>query len=145
MTTPASGPSSEADVSPRYYISFARVAAFGRSAVAVLAARRVPMSPSMVQEDHELTDPQALVEEIAEFGPQEEDFIRSDMPIKEIVFRMLLARGNRPAPLWELHEELTGKWSTSLRPINVTESGLAKILDQDNYYGFSHDGLSAAD
>ena len=144
MTTPASGPSSEADASPTYYISFDRVASFGRSAVAVLAARRAPMSPSMVQADHELDDPQALVDEIAEFGPQEEDFIRSDMPIKEIVFRILLAHGNRPTPLQEIHEELTGKWSTSIRPINVTESSLARILDQDNYYGFSRDDPSAA-
>jgi hypothetical protein len=137
MTTPASS-SPQAGASPAYYISFDRVAELGRSAVAVLADRRAPASPSFLKQDHELTDPEELVEEIAEFGPQEEDYIRSDMPIQEIVFRMLLARRNRPTPLQELHEELTGKWSTAVRPINVTESGLARILDQDNYYGFSH-------
>lgn len=141
MTMPASNPFSGAETHLAYYISFDRVRALGRSPVSVLAARRGLPSHEEDHgpEDHELFDCNALVAEIAEFSAKEEGYIRSEMPIQEIVFRMLLARGNRPTQLAELHEELTEKWSTPVRPINVTEKGLARILDQDTYYGFSHD------
>ena len=128
------------DESPLYHISFERLAALGRSPVTILAARRSLSSPSRVQEDFELADPEALVNEIAEYGAAEEDFIRTNMPVQEIVFRILLARRNEPTPLRTLHYELTETWSTPIRPINLTEEGLARILDMDTYYGFERSG-----
>jgi hypothetical protein len=38
--------------------------------------------------------------------------------------------------LRELHYELTERWSSPIRPITVTVSGLARILDSDVFYGF---------
>ena len=64
-------------------------------------------------------------------------FIRSDMPVQEIVFRTLLARNNRPMSLTDLHYELTEKWATPVRPIVITEERLLRILDKDTYYGFA--------
>ncbi len=135
MTTWGAEVSATGD-SPLYCISFEKLTALGRSAVTVLAARRGPDSPSRVQEDFTLDNPQELVEEIAEFGAQEEGFIRENMPVQEIVFRILLGRRNEPTPLGMLHHELTETWSTPTRPINLTEAGLARILDGDTYYGF---------
>ena len=137
MTTPASNPSPAPGETPAYHVSLDRVTALGRSAVAVLAARRVPASPSFMKPDRELSDPEELLREIAEFGPQEEDYIRSEMPIQEIVFRTILTRGNQPIALSELHGDLVNRWSTPLRPITVTREGLARVLDQDTYYGFA--------
>jgi hypothetical protein len=59
------------------------------------------------------------------------------MPIQEIVFRILLSRRNAPTPLHELHYELTERWATPMRPINISEAGLGRILDADTYYGFA--------
>jgi hypothetical protein len=132
----------ESSDSPRYYIDFQRLTELHRSAVAVLAARRGTSAPSRLKPDHELDDPQALVEEIAEYCAQEPDFIRTDMPIQEIIFRILLTRRNQPTSLRDLHYELTEKWATPMRPINVTERGLRRILDGDAYYGFSQDSTS---
>ena len=125
-----------AEDSPLYHISFERLTALGRSAVTVLAARRSPDAPSRLKEDFELDDPEELVNEIAEFGAEEEDFIRTNMPVQEIVFRILLGRRNEPTALRMLHRELTETWATPLRPINLTEEGLARILDEDTFYGF---------
>jgi hypothetical protein len=123
--------------SPLYYISFERLDELHRSAVAVLAARRGPSSPSRLKPDNELNDPQELVDEIAEHDAKDQDFIHPGMPIQEIVFRILLARRNQPTKLHDLHYELTEKWATPIRPINVTEIGLRRILDRDTYYGFT--------
>jgi len=87
--------------------------------------------------DQELSDPQALIDEIAEYAARDEEFIRSQMALQEIVFRILLRRGNQAASLQELHYELTERWATPTRPINVTLVGLRRILEADTYYGFA--------
>ena len=121
---------------PLYNISFDRLDELNRSAITLLAARRAPMSPSMMKEDHELDDPRELMEEIAKYAGDEDEFIQSSMPIQEIVFRMLLLRRNEPTSLADLHHELTERWATPVRPINVTLQNLERILDSDTYYGF---------
>src|SRR5918996_369977 len=85
--------------SPMYYISFERLAQLRRSAIVLLASRRGPSCPSRLRPDHELMDPQESVDEIAQYSASEEDFIRSDMPLQEIVFRILLAHRNEPVSL----------------------------------------------
>jgi hypothetical protein len=86
---------------------------------------------------HELDDPQALIDEIAEFCGDDRDFIRNNMAIQEIVFRTLLANANQPMTLEALHYELTERWSTPVRPINISEAGLERVLEADDYYGFA--------
>lgn len=138
MTMPDSDLSPQNGNSPQYYISFERLTQLGRSPIYVLASRRGPSAPSRVKPDNELDNPAELVEEIAEYSVKEPDYIRSGMPLQEIVFRILLARRNEPTPLRDLHYELTERWSTPMRPINITEEGLERILDGDTFYGFDH-------
>ena len=119
-----------------YRISFDRLAELQRSAVLLLKERRMPSCPSLQNPDQDLSDLQELVNEIAQYCGDEEGFIHINMALQEIVFRTLLVRRNRPTSLHDLHYELTERWSTPIRPINVTEEGLRRILDVDDYYGF---------
>lgn len=120
-----------------YYISFERLEQLKRSVVALLEARLPQPSASGQRSDQNPADLNALIAEVAEYGNQQEDFIRTEMPIQEIVFRLLLTRNNTPTDLHQIHYELTERWATPIRPINITESALAKILDADTYYGFA--------
>ena len=120
-----------------YRISFERLAELKRSAVLLLAERRPPSCPSLQKPDQELSDPQELLDEIAQYSGDEEGFIHINMTIQEILFRTLLARRNQPTTLHDLHYELTERWSTPIRPISVTEDGLRRILEADGYYGFA--------
>ena len=133
-------PEPEPPEPPKYYVSFQRLEELSRSAVALVAARRVESCPSMSKPVHELTDPKALITEIARHYQDDKDYIKSDMPLMEIVFRILLSRRNEPTSLTDLHYELTERWATPVRPINVTEKGLERVLDGDNYYGFAREG-----
>ncbi len=138
MTVPnPEAPLQEEETSLLYHVSFDRLEQLNRSAVALLAARRSPGSPSLLEPDHELDNPQALVDEIVQYGSQEEEYINSNLPIQEIVFRTLLLGGNQPMSVGDLHHELTEKWSTPVRPINVSVQSLLRILDSDDYYGFA--------
>ena len=119
-----------------YHISLARMDQLSRSAVHLVAGRLTESCPSYDKPAHELTV-SGLIREIREFHSDSDDFIRYDMPIKEIVFRTLLARGNEPMKLGNLHQELTGRWSNALRPISIDESLLRRVLETDTYYGFA--------
>ncbi len=119
-----------------YQVSFERLDELHRSAISILADRRPQSSPSRNSPDNELTNPKKLLDEIAEHSAADEGFIRTEMPMQEIVFRVLLTRRNVPTLLEDLHHELTETWSTPVRPISVTPEGLSRVLDADKYYGF---------
>ena len=91
-----------------------------------------------------MTNLTKLVNEIARFSKNDKSFIQTEMPIQEIVFRILLARRNAPTLLSDLHYELTEKWATPVRPINISEETLGNILDSDTYYGFARREAAAA-
>ena len=137
MTEPQLDAVEQTEENYSYIISFERLEELNRSALQLVAERRGPSFPSRDKPDHELTDVRALVDEIAERYTEEEGFIRTEMPIQEIVFRILLTRRNQPTPLRDLHYELTERWATPVRPINVSELGLRRILDADTHYGFA--------
>ncbi len=138
MTVPNPEATQQEEETPLYYhISFDLLEELNRSAISLLAGRRSPMSPSLLVEDQTLNSIQELLDEIAEFSAQDEDFINSNMPIQEIVFRTMLLRGNKPILLSELHHEITERWATPVRPINVSLKNLERVLDSDNYYGFA--------
>ena len=120
-----------------YRISFDRLAELNRSAIVLVAERRGPSCPSLSKPIQELTNPRQLVDEIAKYSAEDEGFIRTSMGIQEIVFRSLLARRNQPTSLADLHYELTERWSTPIRPISITEDGLRRIMEGDDFYGFA--------
>ena len=80
---PDSGEQDEGDY--LYCVSFERLDELKRSALVMVAERRGPSFPSRDKPDHELTDVRALVDEIAEHYTEDELFIRTDMPLQEIV------------------------------------------------------------
>ncbi len=142
MTTPDPRTSQEADEQPEkenpmFLISVDRLKQLERSPVHLVAGRLTSTSPSKSKPVKELGDVKGLIREIAQNHKNDADFIRSDMPVQEIIFRTLLARGNRPMSLKDIHYELTERWATPIRPIVFTEERLLRILDSDTYYGFA--------
>ncbi len=122
---------------PLFLISVDRLKKLERSPVHLVAGRLASTSPSKSKPINELGDVKGLIREISQNYKNDSNFIRSDMPIQEIVFRTLLARNNRPMSLADLHYELTERWATPIRPIVITEERLLRILDSDTYYGFA--------
>ena len=139
MSDPEPDSLDQAEENYLYFVSFERLDELKRSALALVAERRGPSFPSREKPDHELTNVQVLVDEIAEHYAEDEEYIRTDMPIQEIVFRILLTRRNQHMSVEDLHYELTEKWSTPIRPISMTVEGLHRILRHDTYYGFDFD------
>ncbi len=142
MTTP--DPQAEEQVdeqpekeNPMFLISIDRLNELERSPVHLIAGRLASTSPSKSKPINEMGEVKGLIREIAQNYKTDPNFIRSDMPVQEIIFRTLLARSNRPMSLSDLHYELTERWATPVRPIVITEERLLRILDSDTYYGFA--------
>ena len=132
---------STVSVNPRlegleYRVSLDRLAELNRSAAPLLAARLTGACPSYGKPASEAEDPVALLAEIRANCANDDNYIRQSLPLQEIVFRTLLLASDQTLTLRELHYELTERWSSPIRPITVTVSGLARILDSDEFYGF---------
>ena len=135
MTTTVTGNSKSAG--PEYRFSLERLEELNRSPIPLLLARLNTTCPSFGKTPAEIADASNLVTEIKTHCAGDTEFIQSSMPLQEIVFRTLLLQGGEPMALSELHAELTEKWSTPIRPITLTENGLARVLDSDVFYGFA--------
>ena len=122
---------------PLFIISVDQLVKLERSPVHLIAGRLASNCPSKGKPINELGDVKGLIREISQNYKNDSNYIRSDMPVQEIVFRTLLARNNRPMSLADIHYELTEKWATPVRPIVITEERLLRILDTDIYYGFA--------
>ena len=120
----------------RFHISIARLEGLNRSAVHLFHSRLTEDCPSygLAATDLDASD---LLKEIQQGHSEDEDFIRPDMPIQEILFRTLLSQGNEPMTLGNLHWELTERWSSAIRPISIDEDRLLRVLRADDYYGFA--------
>ena len=120
-----------------YRFSLERLDQLNRDPAPLLLARLTPNCPSYGMRPTAVADPSRLVNEISSRCADDDTYIRSALPLQEIVFRTLLLNGGAAITLAELHQELTERWSTQVRPITVTMAGLKRILDSDEFYGFA--------
>ncbi len=140
MTTPdaqsesASPPQEEKE--PSYILDPQRAAEEDLSLEFVLLGRRCSSCRERLEETGEMPTVKQHIAQIAKCCALKEGFIRPQMPIQEIVFRILLSERNQPASLSHLHSLLTEEWATPMNPKNVSAEDLKRILASDNYYGF---------
>ena len=128
---------SQIEQSQYYRVNIDRIKQLNRSPIAIIAARRGPSCPSLLESNQDSLDPTKIMAEIAKYCADEPGYIRNDMPIQEMIFRILLLRNNKPTSLEDLHSDLTETWANPTRPINISLAGLRRILMADDYYGFS--------
>ena len=140
MTTPQAGKAQGSEGGPSYWIDPDRFEELKRSMEALLVTRRCS---SCLEEEPNIASAPPVDEQIAHISEccaQDESFIRPGMPLQEIVFRMILASGNKPLSAEQLHQQLTEQWATPGNLMNVSVEGLSRVLENDDYYGFRRPG-----
>ena len=65
------------------------------------------------------------------------DFIHSEMPLMEAVFRLLLANSTKPMTVEEIYEALGEKWVDPVNPRIPSPQGVYSTLRSDTFYGIS--------
>ena len=119
-----------------YKIDAARMEQLNRSLNISLLSHRCPNCKAKIAEAGVVPPADKQIKEMVKCCVKREDFIKPEMPLQEIVFRTILAAGNKPVRLEVLHDAVTERWYSPINPRNIDAEKLKAILDNDVYYGF---------
>ena len=79
-------------------------------------------------------DMQPYIDTIAQRSSKEPDYLLPDTPLKEALFRVLLANGNRPMTPHEISAALTDLWAMSAYPRDLSPRIINRLLEHSGNY-----------
>ena len=119
----------------KYFIDPAKADSTGRSLSVLLASRLGYMYQQGLDEYAIIqADPQDFFDMILEHSSQEPDFLLPDTPLKEAIFRVLLAHGNEPMDAVQISEFIGQKWAMTQFPRNTSPEVIQLLLDSSDFY-----------
>ncbi|MYA62304.1 MAG: hypothetical protein F4X94_07000, partial [Dehalococcoidia bacterium] len=111
---------SSSDQQPRfakYFIDPAKAESTGRSLPILLASRYRHVGQQGIEDEVAIDlDPQDIIDLIREHCSQTPDFLLPDTPLKETIFRVLLAHGNEPMDAEQISAFIGQKWAMTQFP-----------------------------
>jgi hypothetical protein len=120
---------------PRYYIALELAEARRRSLSAMIANRRCYTDQQGDDQDPlKATDAQPFIAQIAEHCSQTPDYMLPDTPLKEAIFRVILANANRPMTAEEISESLAKQWAMTTYPRDISTGVIQRLLDSSQFY-----------
>ena len=122
------------DEGPRYYIDLDGAAERGQSMVAIIAARKCYEHRSVADSTGD-SKPAAHVKEIAGHCADTADYLLPDTPLKEAIFRLLLAGGNKETTAAEVSQGLEARWTMSSYPRIISPDVIGRLLANSSSYG----------
>ena len=78
-------------------------------------------------EEAAAADPMLMIDQVAAQS-SDADYLLPDTPLKEAVFRVILANRNEPMSSEEISEELKRRWTMSAYPRNLSASVVERLL-----------------
>ena len=122
-------------LSRRYFIDSDSAQASRRSLSVLVASRQCYMCQQAYDGDRVVgADPQDFMDQISAHCSTEADFLLPDTPLKEAIFRVLLAHGNEPMDAEEIGRTLSEKWAMTPFPRNTTAPVIQRLLNHSDYY-----------
>ena len=68
------------------------------------------------------------------------EYIHSDMPLAEAVFRVLLSNGTKPMVMENIYAALEDLWVDPINPRIPTSEGVYRMMGIDTFYGITEEG-----
>ena len=125
----------EETVNARQYSIDLEGAGGHRSVSALIAGRRCYACRSADTEDSVPTaDPQKHIKQIAKQCSDTSDYLLPDTPLKEAIFRVLLAGGNKFMAAEQVSETLLSRWAMSAGPRDLSPTVIGILLDNSPSY-----------
>lgn len=127
-------------LSTRFVIDPERLVARGRSLKILLLHRRCATCwVSLLQEGEKGLEIEVEEhwEKIASHCSRSSDFLQSEQPLMEAVFRVLLGNGKRPMTLQAISQALLERWSDPTSPRTPSPRKLYRMLLADTFYGIN--------
>ena len=120
---------------PRYFIDAKTAEARHRSLPMLVAARRCYQCRQ--EDDDELpagSNMKPSMDRIVKHCSKTPDHLPPDTPLKEAIFRVVLAGGNRPMDAEEVSRVLTDTWEMTPFPRDTSPGIIQRLLDHSEAY-----------
>ena len=134
---PKSSTHEESAPATRYVVDLSKDRARVRSASHLIASRRCYACSQAGDAPSAKSNARKYIKTIAEHCRYTPDYLLSDTPLKEAIFRVILARGNRETTAEDVSKELAEQWSTSAYPRDVSPGLLDRLMDGNTFYCIS--------
>ena len=106
-----------------------------RSQATIIAARRCYESRQADTDQIAVdSDPSPYIERIASHCSDTSDYLLPDTPLKEALFRELLAGGNEPRTAENISEALSHRWAMATYPRDISPEVISKLLENSQAY-----------
>ena len=120
---------------PRYLVDLEEAGNKNRSLSTLIASRGCYTCRQADDEQPPASsEPQQYVDRIVDHCSETPDYLPPDTPLKEAIFRVLLAGGNEPADAQEIGLVLSDKWSLTPYPRDLSARVVQRLLDNSESY-----------
>ena len=125
----------EAENEARYYIDVEGAASEGRNIAAIIAQRRCyACQQEDSEEPEQVSNAGGYIKRIAQQCSGTDDYLLPDTPLKEGMFRVILAGGNEPITAEQVSEALSERWAMSPYPRDLSPGAIGRVLDHSESY-----------
>lgn len=112
-----------------YYIDVNSAGDHGRAIKPMIVSRMgYVMRQSLTADVIEDMDAEDLIQQVAYNAADDRDFLLPDTPLKESIFRVLLANENKPMTAEQVSKILEDKWSLSPYPRDTSPRVVERLL-----------------
>ena len=120
---------------PRFVIDVDHAMSQNRSLPLMILGRMGYTSRQMFDESPSPSDKvKPYIARIVEHDSKEADYLLPDTPLKEAIFRVLLASGNQPMTAEEISEILSEKWAMTAYPRDLSPGVIQRLLEHGESY-----------
>ena len=101
----------------------------------MVSDRRCYMCCKSTEDEGSHFDIDSVLNSITSCCCDKDDYLLSDRPIKESLFRVILMNGNNPITLEEIHGILSDKWALAPYPRDISIKLLKNLINNADEYG----------
>ena len=119
----------------RFAISEEHAANINAALPVMIASRMGYLDRQALEEEPTAAaDIQSYIDLIVERSSKEADYLLPDTPLKEALFRLILANGNKPMTASQISATLSERWAMSPYPRNLSTFVINRLLENSGNY-----------
>lgn len=128
-------PNEETESYRQFFISEDHAASIGAALPLMIANRLGYMDKQALEEEPNAdSDIRLYIDLIVASSSNDADYLLPDTPLKEALFRIILANGNQPMNADEISEILNERWAMSAYPRNLAPHVINRLLEHSANY-----------
>jgi hypothetical protein len=119
---------------PRYLIDLVGACTHRRSLPMLIAGKRCYQDQQGDEDVVKASDVKPYIRRIRDHCAEMSDYLLPDTPIKEAIFRVMLAGGNKPVNAEDITAVLTEKWAMTAYPRDTSPEVIQRVLEHSGSY-----------